>query len=141
MPTELVVTAVHQGGMKFAADAGEHSVVLDYPYPPGHEAEGPTPLQMILCSLAVCSGSTLALVLGKLGQPFSGLAVRARGLRSDTHPTVLTEISLGFVLRGQSIDAEVVQQALTEAEERLCPVWAMLRPGTPIAASFELLED
>jgi putative redox protein len=96
---------------------------------------------MLLSSLAVCSGSTLALVLGKLQQPFSGLEVRARGLRSDTHPTVLTEISLAFVLRGPSIDSEAVQQALTTAEERLCPVWAMLKPGTCITASFELLED
>jgi putative redox protein len=141
MATELVVHAVHQGGLKFAATTGDHSVTLDYPFPPGHVAEGPTPLQMILTSLAVCSGSTLALVLGKMKQPLEGLEVTARGTRSDTHPTVLTEISLEFVIRGTGIKAESVEQALTTAEERLCPVWAMLKPGTPIAASFQLLRD
>jgi putative redox protein len=140
MPSELVVHAVHQGGLKFVATAGEHSLTLDYAYPPGHATEGPTPLQMLLTSLAVCSGSTLALVLGKAKQPLKGLEVQARGLRSDTHPTVLTEISLEFVVRGAGVQTEAVQQALTMAEERLCPVWAMLKPGTPIAVSFRLLE-
>ncbi len=141
MPTELVVHAVHQGGLKFAATAGEHSLTLDYPFPPGHVAEGPTPLQMILISLAVCSGSTVALVLGKMKQPLKGLEVKAHGLRSDAHPTVLTEISLEFVVRGPGVEAKAVEQALTTAEEQLCPVWAMLKPGTPIAASFRVLEE
>ena len=140
MPSELVVQAVHQGGLKFAATAGEHSVTLDYPFPSGHVAEGPTPLQMLLASLAVCSGSTLALVLSRAKQPVTGLEVQARGQRSDTHPTVLTEISLEFVVRGTGVQSEAVQQALTVAEERLCPVWAMLKASTPIAVSFRLLE-
>ena len=140
MPSELVVHTVHQGGMKFAASTGDHSIVLDYPFPPDHEAEGPTPLQMVLCSLAVCGGSTLAVLLEKMGQPFEGLEVEARGLRSDTHPTVLTEIALEFVLRGAKLESEAVQRALTMAEEKLCPVWAMLKPGTPIVASFRLLQ-
>lgn len=141
MPTELVVHAVHQGGMKFAAAMGEHSLVLDYPYPPGHSAEGPTPLQMILTSLAVCSGSTLALLLENMGQAVEGLRVEARGLRRDDHPTVLTEIALEFVLRGEGLEPETVRQAIAMAEERLCPVWSMLKAGTPISATFRLAKD
>ena len=141
MPTELIVRAEHQGGLKFAATAGEHQVTLDYPFPPGHAAEGATPLEMILASLAVCSGSTLALVLGRMKQPLEGLEVEARGVRSDTHPTVLTEISLDFRLRGEGLQAEAVQSALEVAENQLCPVWAMLKPGTAITASFRLAEE
>ena len=66
---------------------------------------------MILTSLAVCSGSTVALVLGKMKQPLKGLEVKARGLRSDTHPTVLTEISLEFVVRGPGVEAKAMEQA------------------------------
>ena len=140
MSSELVVHAVHQGGMRFAATAGDYRVTLDYPFPPDHVAEGPTPLQMILTSLAVCSGSTLALVLGQMGQTVEGLELEARGQRSDTHPTVLTEISLEFLLDGSDLQCEAVQRALTVAEEQLCPVWAMLKPGTSITASYRLLQ-
>jgi len=139
MPTELVVRAVREGGMRFAATAGEHAVTLDYPLRPGETGAGPTPLQMILASLAACSGSTVALVLERMRQPLGGLEVEARGLRSDEHPTVLTEIALEFVLRGSGLDPEAVQRALTAAENQLCPVWVMLKAGTPITASFRVV--
>jgi putative redox protein len=141
MPTELMVRAVHEGGMRFAATAGEHTVRFDYPMQPGESGAGPTPLQMILASLAACSGSTLALVLERMKQPFVGLEVDARGLRSDEHPTVLTEITLEFLVRGTSVDSEAVQRALTVAETQLCPVWAMLKSGTTINAAFRVVAE
>ena len=58
MPQELSVRAVRESGMCFTASTGEHSVCLDYPLGPGATA-GPTPLEMLLTSLAVCAGSTL----------------------------------------------------------------------------------
>jgi putative redox protein len=138
VPNELNVHAVHNGGMRFKATAGEHAITLDYPLPAGAATAGMTPLQTILSALAVCAGSTLSLVLKKMGQPVAGLEVDARGLRRDEHPTVLTEISLQFKLDGAGVDEQAVTRALKIAEEQLCPVWAMLKPGTPITASFEL---
>jgi uncharacterized OsmC-like protein len=54
---------------------------------------------------------------------------------------VLTQISPEFVITGSGTQADRVSQALEIAEEQLCPVWAMLRAGTPIATSFRLLEE
>jgi putative redox protein len=141
MPTELQVHAVREAGMRFTATAGAHSVTLDYPMQPGETGAGPTPLQMLLASLCVCGGSTVGLVLERMKQPFAGLEVDARGVRSDEHPTVLTEIELVFTVRGPGVQPEVVQRALTIAETQLCPVWAMLKAGTPITASYRLVAD
>jgi putative redox protein len=138
MPQELSVRAVRESGMCFTASAGEHTVCLDYPLTPDATA-GPTPLQMLLTSLAVCAGSTLGLVLDRMKHPFSGLVVEARGKRRDEHPTVITEIALEFVITADGIDPDRVAQALKVAEEQLCPVWAMLKPGTPITTSFRIV--
>jgi putative redox protein len=94
---------------------------------------------MILTSLAVCAGSTLALVLERMKQPFTGLAVDALGKRRDEHPTVLTEIHLDFVITGSDTDPDRVTQALKVAEDQLCPVWAMLKSGTPITTAFRIV--
>jgi putative redox protein len=123
--------------MCFNASTAKHSVCLDYPLGPGPTA-GPTPLEMLLTSLAVCAGSTLGLVLDRMKQPMTGLTVEARGKRRDEHPTVLTEISLEFIITGAGIAADKVVQALTIAEEQLCPVWAMLKGGTSINTSFRI---
>jgi putative redox protein len=95
---------------------------------------------MLLTSLAVCAGSTVSLVLERMKQPFSGMTVEARGTRRDEHPTVLTDIALEFVVTGTGVETERVAQALDVAEKQLCPVWAMLKPGTPISTSFRVIE-
>lgn len=71
-------------------------------------------------------------------QPLRGLEVHARGLRRDEHPTVFTEIALEFVLHGAGLDPTAVTRALSVAENQLCPVWAMLKAGTPITAAFSI---
>jgi putative redox protein len=141
MPTELVVHAVHQGGMSFKATSGEHSVTIDYPISPETRCVGMTPLQLLLTSLAACAGNTLGVVLLRMKQPFAGIEVTARGNRRDEHPTVITDIALEFVVRGDGIQPETIRRALGVAEDQLCPVWAMLKPGTPIAYSFKLLDE
>ena len=140
MSQELRVHAVHKGGMHFVASIGDHSLSLDYPLQPGRTA-GPTPLEMLLASLAACAGSTVALLLRRMDAPLAGLEVEARGTRRDEHPTIMTEIALDFVLRGDGLDPGAVARALQIAEEQLCPVWAMLKTGTVISASFRIAED
>jgi len=140
MPQELSVRAVRESGMCFTASTGEHSVCLDYPLSPGPTG-GPTPLEMLLSSLAVCAGSTLGLLLDRMKQPFTGLVVEAHAKRRDEHPSVLTEIALEFVIAGAGTKPDKVAQALYMAEEQLCPVWAMLKGGTPITTSFRIAAD
>ena len=139
MPSELTAHAVQESGMCFTATTGGHALTLDYPMNPGDAVAGPTPLQSLLACLAVCGGSTLGLVLARMRQPVEGIEVDARGSRRDEHPTVITEIALEFTVRGAGVEPEAVGRALKVAEEQLCPVWAMLKPGTPITASFEVV--
>ncbi len=138
MPSELTVHALYQGGMRFDATCGDHSVTLDYPIPADACVAGMTPLQLLLASLAACSGSTLAMLLKRTGPGAEGLEVTAKGARRDEHPTVLTQISLEFVVRGSGITPAMVEHALKVAEGQLCPVWAMLKAGTPITTSYTL---
>jgi uncharacterized OsmC-like protein len=120
MPAELQVHAVHEGGMQFSVTAGEQALSSDYPMKPGESVAGRTPLQMILASLDACSGSTVALLLERTKQPFAGLELK---------------------VRGAGVDPEAVQRALTAAETQLCPVWAMLKPGTSVTATFSVVPD
>jgi putative redox protein len=141
MSTEIQVHAVREGGMRFTATVGGHTVTLDYPLPPKETCSNPTPLQMLLTSLAVCSGSSVALVLERMRQRLTGLEVEAHALRAEEHPTVLTEIDLVFVVRGVGVEADAVERALRIAEAQLCPVWVMLKDSTPISASYRLVDE
>ena len=95
---------------------------------------------MLLASLASCAGSTVGLLLGQMRAPLAGLEVEARGQRRSEHPTVITDITLDFVVRGAGLNPDMVAKALQMAEERICPVWAMLKSGTTISSSFQIVE-
>jgi putative redox protein len=143
MPTELTIHAVNRGGMVVTAGDGRHTVTMDYPMP-GTESEklaGLTPLRMLLASLAACSGNTLAVLLRKMRQPVGDVEVDARGLRREEHPTVITEIALEFTVHGAGVEPAAVEKALAISEEQVCPVWAMLKGGTPIASTYRIVED
>jgi putative redox protein len=142
MSTMLSVHAVHQGAMRVEATNGNHEVLMDYPLQPNEKCAGLTPLQMLLASLAACSANSLMLVLKrKLNQPVTGLEVDVRALRAEQHPTVLTEIELEFEVRGHGVSSEAVATAIKVSEDQLCPVWNMLKHGTPITASFRIVES
>ena len=138
MPSELTIHAAWEGGMRVSAGDGEHSVTVDYPLEPGQQVAGLTPLKMLLAAVAGCAGNTVALLLKKRDQPLEGLELTVRGPRRDEHPTVITDIAVEFVLHGDGIDPEIARHCITLADEKLCPVWAMIRPGTPITSSFRI---
>jgi len=140
MTTELSVHAIHQGGMRVLAGTSDHKVLMDYPLQPGMTGEGLTPLQMLLASLAACSANSVMVILKKMNQTITGLEVEAHGLRRQEHPTVLTGISLEFLVKGSGIDEEAVARALKLSEEKLCPVWNMLKGRTPITTSVKITE-
>ena len=136
MSSELWIDAVHTGGMKMIASNGVHEVVADYPLEQGQATAGMKPPELLLASLAACVGSVVALLLRRMGQPVTRLEVVARGNRRDQHPTLLTDVSVKFPVHGAGVDAEAVSKASVQADEKLCPVWTMLKPNTAITTSY-----
>ena len=140
MKTDLKVRAIHQGGMRVLANDGEFDVRMDYPMAPNETTTGPTPLTMLLASLAACSLNSVQVILKKMQQPVEILQVEARGTRRTEHPTLLTDIELEFTVN-RGVDQAAMARALQLSEERLCPVWNMLKASTPIKASFHMQPD
>ena len=134
---ELRANAVHQEGMRFLVTAGAHSLTTDYPLNADETGIGPRPLELLLGSLASCAGGAMIALLRRAGQTVAGLTVTASGDRRAEHPTVFTAIALEYVVHGP-VDPAIVASALAQSEERICPVWAMLRPGTALTSSFRV---
>ena len=141
MSRDLTVHATHQGGMRFTATARDHTVTIDYPLEPGDAGAGQTSLELLLSALTTCCGNSMVVLLNKMRVPFHGVEVTARAQRREEHPTVLTRIDLDVVVRGDGVDKAAAERALNIGEEQICPVWAMLKPGTPISASVRVEQD
>jgi len=131
---------VFRGGMLFDGTSGRagSAVAVDFA-PEGEPIGGFTPLELLLTSLAGCSGQVTVGLLKRMGQEVKDLTVRARGVKKEVHPTVLTSIELEFEFRGGRLDGVSVEKALALSEERFCPVWAMLKAAAPIKATYRLV--
>lgn len=141
MPSQLSIHAVHEGGMRVQASDGRHSVLTDYPRAAGEVPVGLTSLQLLLASLATCSANSVMLLLKR--EPdldVAGLEVDACGTRRDQHPMGFSAITLEFQVKGRRLRLEPVSRAIALSEEKFCPVWNMLKHGTEITATFQLLE-
>lgn len=115
-----------------------HEVQIDY-FPPLGDDNGFTPLELLMVSLASCSGHTIQLLLGKMGKTIEKLEVLAHGTRRmDEHPTIITDIELHFNLKGDKLDAPSVEEAISMAAEEFCPVWAMLKNNVAISWNYSI---
>ena len=142
MAKEVKADVVFKDGMKFDGLSGRagKSVAVDFA-PEGETIDGFSPLELLLTSLAGCSGQVAVGLLKRMGQEVRGLTVHARGVKKEIHPTVLTSIELDFEFRGGKLDAASVEKALALSEDRYCPVWAMVKLAAPVKATYRLVPD
>ncbi len=97
------------------------------------------PMQMILVSLASCSGVDVVNILKKKRVNFSDLQIRVSGKRADTHPKVYTDIHVTYLVWGEDIKEKDVEQAITLSEEKYCSVSAMLKSTATIHSDYRIL--
>jgi uncharacterized OsmC-like protein len=74
-----------------------------------------------------------------MGLKVEDIKAVATGQRQlDQHPTVLTSIVLSYEIKGPNLQAAVVEKAIQMAEDKYCPVLAMLKEQVEITWTFQL---
>ena len=140
MIAPLEVT-VHSTNQKLGYTGGLRDlppIPIDY-VPPFGDGQGYTPLEMLLMSLAACSGGTIGLLLRKMGRTVYCITVNAKGTRRQQHPTSFEKILLEFTVTSSDAKDDDIRLALQQAEESLCSVWAMVKGNAEIATEYKLL--
>ena len=138
MPTVIQTEVALRSGMKFLVTSRSGKTVEIDHVPGDVVPDGYSPLELLLASLAGCSGQVVVGLLKRMGQDVQGLVVRAQGLKNDVHPTVFTSIELDFEFRGGRVDGPSMENAFALSEDRFCPVWVMLKASVPIKAKYRL---
>ncbi|HVB21280.1 MAG TPA: OsmC family protein [Ktedonobacteraceae bacterium] len=137
MVQELEMQARHVVSLQFEAKTeGGHTLTLDT-----HEHNvGATPMEMLLASLAGCSGISVISILQKKQQNVTLYEVCVRGKQAETHPQVFTEITVEHILSGHNISPIAVERAIELAETRYCTVSVMLSKVVQLKHSYRIIE-
>jgi len=136
MTERVHVQAKFDTGARFSVESGSgHSMTLD-----GEHDTGYSPMELVLASLAGCSGISVISIVLKKQQVVTNYQVRVEGIRAETYPLVFTDITVEHILTGHNIRPEAVERAIELAETRYCPVSVMLGKVTNLKQTYQIIE-
>jgi uncharacterized OsmC-like protein len=129
----IVVT--QEGGVRFAAQARSHRVIVDQPLDGGGNDSGPMPLELLGVSLGTCVAYYVQKFLEARGLASQGLRVEAE-YATARNPYRVSDFVVRIIL------PEAVSPAHEEMLERVarsCPVHNTLEPsGAHIRIAIEM---
>lgn len=116
---------------------GHDPVSIDYISPIGDDL-GYTSLELLLLSFSSCLGSAVLSLLRKMNKTITALDIASTGIRNTEHPTGFRVIRLQIDLRSPDVTVPEVQKVIAMAEEKYCPVWAMIRGNTTVETAVAI---
>ncbi len=115
-------------------------VQFDYA-PPLGDGDGFAGLELLLLSLVGCSATSVAYVIRRMGKTVVSLTATAKGVKVDGPPMRFEAIELEFRLQSPGLSEEEATQVLSIVEEKVCPVWAMIRGNCSVKATIIRLAE
>lgn len=127
--------------MKFSM--GEKGFYTEFPYGrldvSGDVSEGFTPYQLLIASIAVCSGIVLRKVLEKMRISFNDISIDVEVERNEEPPRKIERVHLHFTIVGQEIDERKIRKALALVEKN-CTIAQSIHGAIEIETTYEIKE-
>jgi len=104
----------------------------------GGADDGFRPMELMLISLAGCTGMDVISILQKKRQEVSSFEVKVHAERAQEHPKVFTKLTLEYIVSGKNIDPEAVNRAVELSSTKYCPAQSMLAQAVPITHTITI---
>ena len=100
----------------------------------------PTPMEMLLISVAACTGVDVISILQKKRQDVTAYDINVTGERREEHPRAFTSFHVHHIVHGHNVSDKAVAAAIELSETKYCSVAATVRPTAVVTSSFEIIE-
>jgi putative redox protein len=104
----------------------------------GNEEYGFRPFQLLVSSIAVCSGGVLRKVLEKMRIEFDDIHIKADVVRNEDEANRVEEISLHFTIQGEKLDEKKIEKAM-KLTRKNCSMVQSVQDSIKIEETFELI--
>ena len=105
----------------------------------GDRHAAPTPMEMLLVSVAACTAIDVQSILAKKRQDVAAYNVEIAGTRADEHPRKFTGFHIHHIVHGHNVSEKAVADAVELSDTKYCSVAATVRPTATITTSFEII--
>lgn len=125
----------------FSATARDNpEIIIDY-FPPIGSGKGYTSLELFMTSFGSCVSSTLlSLLRYRMKKKVDGVVAHVQGTVREEHPKALKHILLTLTFKSKELTKAEALEALNAAEEKMCPVWAMIKGNVDVDVEIEISE-
>ncbi|RLL43725.1 OsmC family peroxiredoxin [Oceanobacillus piezotolerans] len=124
------------GKVAFSGDTPSgHKIKIDGAEQIGGQNDGARPMELLLHSLAGCTGINVINILQKMRLEPTSFQLEADGERDETPPKKFTSINLHFELEGDLPEDKVIR-AIKLTNEKYCSVAHSL--STPITSTYSI---
>jgi putative redox protein len=106
----------------------------------GDRKAAPTPLEMLLVSVAACTATDVVSILEKKRQDVTDYKVEIAGTRREEYPRFFAKFHIHHIVYGHDVSEQAVAQAIELSDTKYCSVAATVRPTAEITTSFEIIE-
>jgi len=114
-----------------------HAQVMDSK---GDRHAAPTPMEMLLVSVAGCTAVDVISVLHKKRQDVTDYDVEITGERKEDHPRAFIKFHIHHIVHGRNVSEKAVADAIELSDTKYCSVAATVRPTAEITTSFEIID-
>ena len=140
MVTKKAIVKQLQGITFVGKTDTNHWITMDGPENFYGSNAGIRPKELILISLAGCTGSDVVAILQKKKVNFTGFEINIEAEQQEEHPQVYTKIHLEYVFYGKNIQEKDVERAIELSQTKYCSVTAMLQKAVTIEHSYKIVE-
>ena len=115
-----------------------HALTIDTK---GDRKSAPSPLEMLLVSVAACTAVDVVSIMQKKRQQITDYKTEITGTRREEHPRAFTKLHIHHIVYGRDISEQALAQAIELSDTKYCSVAATVRPTVEITTSFEIIES
>ncbi|UHA60577.1 OsmC family protein [Metabacillus litoralis] len=104
----------------------------------GDEAYGYRPYQLMVASIAVCSGGVLRKILAKKRIEIEDLTISTDVERNEAEANKIEKIHIHYRIKGQNLNENKIHQSILLASKN-CPMAQSVKGSIEIEETFELI--
>ena len=120
-----------------ATTLGNYSLTIDTK---GERKSAPTPVELLLVSVAACTAVDVVSILAKKRQDVVDYKVEITGERREENPRSFTKMHIHHIVYGHDVSEQALAHAIELSDTKYCSVAATVRPTVEITTSFEIIE-
>jgi putative redox protein len=126
--------------MQFDAVVNNHHIVMDAVAEVGGQNKGPRPKELMMVSLAGCTGMDVISMLKKMRIEPEKFDVDIEADLTEEHPKHYTKMHVIYSFKGKELDPEKLKKAVELSQERYCGVSAAYRKAMELTYEIKIIK-